>query len=69
MTAMKPSLTFALEGDAATITRRAAAMLRLPVVDLPDGTFRVELNEPYDAYRLADYTAADPGWARVFLNR
>lgn len=63
------SITFALSGDAARITRRAAETLKLAIVDLPDGTFRVVLRESVDAYRLGNLTACDPAWARAFLQR
>lgn len=66
---MTQSITFALENDAAQITRRAAATLKLRVVDLPDGTFRVELTSAIDAYLLGDLSASDPAWARTILTR
>ena len=63
------SITFDLEGEAAAITRRAAAGLHLTIVDLEGPAFRVELNEPYDAFRLATQSALDPAWPRVFIGR
>ena len=65
----RPSITFDLQSDSARILRHAAADLRLPVVELPDATFRVELRSPLDVYVLAEWIACDPAWARLLLER
>jgi hypothetical protein len=68
MTKIGPeSITFDLTGDAARITRRAAEQLHLRILDLPDGSFRVLLRTPIDAYELGQITASDPAWARLML--
>lgn len=62
------SITFLdVDADVALITRRAAATLKLRVVELPDGGFQVELTSAIDAYLLGDLTSKDPAWARLFL--
>jgi hypothetical protein len=64
-----PSITFDLQGDAARITKRAAQTLKLRVIDLPDGSFRVDLRSPLDAYELGQLTACDPAWARLLMEK
>jgi len=69
VTAAGGSVRFQLRGLSADITRRAAAALALSVVEEPDGTFRVELRQPTDAYHLGVQTSSDRAWARVFLEQ
>lgn len=64
-----PSITFDLSGDAARITKRAAVQLKLRVIDLPDGSFRVDLRSPTDVYDLGMATATDPAWARLLMEK
>lgn len=69
---MNESITFDLQPDVAVIVKRAAAALKLRVIDgtgRSAGTFRVEVATAIDAYRLAEVMTGDPAWARVFLER
>lgn len=66
---MPQHITFDVSPGLAAITKRAAARLQLPVIDCADGTFRVELADSVDAYRLGDLSVQDPAWAQEFLLR
>jgi len=68
------TIRFQLQPRAAAIVQRAAQALNLRVLKQthvcdPRGQeiLVVVLRDALDAYRLAERTAGDPGWAREFL--
>lgn len=63
------SITFDVPYEVGVIVRRAAAALRLPVVDMPGDGFRVELRDAMSTYDLGLLCSTDPAWAGIFLKR